>query len=148
MSGLALTDYRRRMEEQARCVHDGHPTAHPARRTNSSGSDQLCIWCPVCEIPLNLRAAGIAHDGQWIGKHFATHTLGWAIDQLPTVGVARYHLCRKCREWVLCEFHHIAPRAVFKELADLFPVVPLCRSCHVAVEATWRTYLESWQRAA
>lgn len=146
-----IRDIANRTEaDRRRCEQDEHPNAHPAMQVNSSGDEQVCVWCPVCERPLRREPQCLPERERklYLSPDFARRTLAWDLDALPRVGKPRYHLCRKCREWVLCEFHHIAPRAVFNDLADIFPVVPLCRPCHVAVEAIWRTYLESWKRAA
>lgn len=83
----------------------------------------------------------------YLSRDFAKSALGWDLDTLPRVGHPRYYSCRKCRQWVLCEFHHIAPRAIYKDMADLFPVVPLCRPCHIEVEQILRSYLDNWKRA-
>jgi hypothetical protein len=139
-------DWREQYAALEACLAGGHPRAFWARKLTENGQSNICYYCPDCQRPVTQQV--FRTRGPWVSPDRLWESQGIKPEQLPEIaGDVRYRLCRICRESKPCELHHVAPQAVFRALADLFPLVPLCRHCHVQVEQTWRKYLDNWAGA-
>lgn len=132
---------------EERCRDDGHPESYWCRWYTSSGEARICVWCPRCQKTVTRETS--AATGNYVSAERFTKLTGRDPSSLPEERSAeRLRMCRICRTVTPCEYHHVAPQAVFGKVADLLPVVPLCHPCHVRVEQIWRDYLNAWKGAA
>lgn len=86
-----------------------------------SGTRQYRSWCRQC----STRSGSIPHwivEGRWAdyGRHPT-----WRIDESAESARCAYVGCGLPAEW-----HHIAPRNTFGQVAEHWPLVPLCPSHH------------------
>jgi len=111
------------------CAHPGRP--EPFVHITASGARYVFEGCQTCRASLS--------PGQWINQ------VGIDVASLP-VAVDRRTQNPPC---VVCgrfgtERHHWAPREVFGDEADHWPVAWLCRECHaewhrvMGCEPEWR----------
>ncbi len=131
-----------------RCGREHHPEAFWARRLTANGTYQLNFWCPQCRRPVTTErvaeAKGHAVSAEWLEDHYQLKVL-----DLPEVrDCVRINLCTFCGKAEPCEYHHVAPHAVFGPDADKFPVVPLCKPCHLGVTERFEQYIEKRIRKA
>lgn len=107
-----------------RCKHDG------AYLGIHAGNNGIVSWCADCRDVVTIEKYGIP----FLGKDHAA-VRGKPLDTLPVVGRQEYKQCNACRETLICELHHFAPRAFFGEACDSWPMGWLCKGCH----ALWHT---------
>ena len=48
--------------------------------------------------------------------------------------------CEVCREFTPTEVHHLAPAEVFGDMCDYWPIVNVCRKCHIEWHQKMRGY--------
>lgn len=121
-------DWREQFKRQQKCQLDGHPAAYWHRRINATGT-HIQFYCPDCDRPVTSERYGT--KGFSVTADWLSTTLGLNPDELPEHRRSlRFHLCYLCGKTALCEFHHVAPQALYGKDADKYPVVPLCEPCH------------------
>ncbi len=101
-----------------------HSESYLARSPDDS---KIFYWCPSCKRNVST-AAGF--PGTWIKK--TDPRLKFVeFEDLPVVGEQINRLCQgPCKRITVCQVHHVAPRHLFGEAADDWPIVWLCKSCH------------------
>lgn len=111
-----------------KCVHCGGE-AEVKKTIKQNGAIAIGAHCPAC----NRRAT----VETWLPKAQFTSA---EIDAMPVV--ANYIIDTKCQyrgcTETAIEWNHYAPRALFGEDADSWPIGPLCRAHH----RTWHAGLE------
>lgn len=138
-------DWKEIHRREMRCEAGLHPNAVWVWRVNPSGR-HLQFFCEDCDRPITRvrypHAPGTSVTPDWLKEH-----CGVDADEVPTHrrGI-RYSLCYLCGVTAMCEFHHIAPQAIYKEDADKYPVVPLCETCHDAETRVFTERLEAYVR--
>jgi len=137
-------NWRERLREQERCQLEGHPRAFWHRRVYENGSPHIEFWCETCDRPVTkdrYKTSGHAVSSEW----FAANVPAVAIDDTPvTRRSLRVHLCYLCGATGFCEFHHVAPQAIYGPDAEKYPVVPLCKGCHDRETADFTDRLERY----
>lgn len=123
-------DWREEFRRQERCAVEQHPEALWHVRILSNGANSLELYCPTCDRPITRDrypdVRGHAVTAEWLRT-----TLGIDASELPIHRRSiRFHICYLCGRTAQCEFHHVAPQALYKEDANKYPVVPLCDDCH------------------
>jgi len=103
------------------CDHAG------AELSRNDANGGIGMWCYTCRQWVTKQ---LGYDRPWLGKdHPALR--GKNLDELPKVGARVWRKCQgKCGELAHCELHHIAPRAIFGDECDEWPMLWLCRVCH------------------
>jgi hypothetical protein len=128
-----IIDWRAKYAEQQRCELEAHPHAHWHQRVFDNGSVHIEFYCPDCDTPVTRERYGT--PGAWVSAEwFAEHVTavsGLKPDELELHRRShRYHLCYLCNATSQCEFHHVAPQALYGKAAEKYPIVPLCKPCH------------------
>lgn len=126
-------DWRERFRRTERCEDEGHPRAFWRRRVFDNGSIHVEFFCETCDKPVTRERYGT--PGPWVSDAWFAERVGKdagvTVDELPLSRTSlRYHLCHLCGVTALCEFHHVAPQALYGSDAEKYPVVPLCKDCH------------------
>jgi hypothetical protein len=137
-----MPDWRSRYARELRCGASAHPPAAWYAVINASGR-HFQFLCPECERPVTKErypaAPGASVTDDWLRE-----TLGIVASDLPEYRRGlRLHLCYLCGVTEPCEFHHVAPQAIYGVDADKYPIVPLCDACH---DAETRVFTERLER--
>lgn len=104
------------------CV--SHSNHHLALCVSNNG---IGAWCPTCN---RWVTDEVGYSQKWLKKD---HPALRGVDRstLPKIGERYYRKCEgPCGAFAICHMHHVAPRALFGEEADRWPVVYLCQPCH------------------
>jgi hypothetical protein len=116
--------------DMQRCESEGHVMALWHRRVYDNGSIHIEFFCPRCDRPITrdrYETKGHSVTAEWF-----TAKTGLDPEQLPlhrrSLRVHQCYLCR--RDDAQCEYHHVAPQAIYGKDAEKYPVVPLCKGCH------------------
>ena len=107
------------------CQQIGHPDAEVVWQIAGNGAKHLAYWCRTCD--------GNVTYAKTKKSFLSVRDLpgDTATDKLPVVCVVeRIVSCFLCHQPHRCEWHHIAPRELYGDDADRFPLVPLCATCH------------------
>ena len=107
-----------------------HAAAFVAR---NGALEQFGAWCDSCAQWVTQAVAW--HAGLWMPKDHAK-LAELSLESVPIRPVAFYRLCQRCREFGMCEVHHFAPRKLFGEACEAWPVAYLCKACHDAWHTT------------
>lgn len=97
-------------------------SARLVRKINSFGSSLVYWECTLC----NENAMGSAH---WL-PHDPIRKYGINIDEIPIVEDYRVQTCSVCGT-LGAQLHHWAPRYLFGDEADKWPLTYLCVPCHI-----------------
>lgn len=126
-----------------RCRRARHPSHFLARKLASNGHTHLCAWCPDCR---QVVTADVSKVGKtWLAA--SDLPLGISADDLPLVrDEVRLAVCYRCGAPGFCELHHVAQREVYGDDADNWPIVPLCRPCHLTVTDDTRRRIAALRR--
>lgn len=140
-------DWRERHRETERCELEAHPRAYWRRRVFDNGSIHVEFFCETCERAVTQERYGTR--GPWVPNDWFAERVGKdagvTVDELPLSRRSlRYHLCYLCGATALCEFHHVAPQAIYGTDAERYPVVPLCKTCHDAETDRFKEKLERY----
>jgi hypothetical protein len=139
-------DWRERYREQLRCEAAGHARAFWARRVTQQAT-HVQFFCDTCERPVTNERYPLA-DGRKrdsVTAEWLRDTLGIDADELPEVRRSlRYELCYLCGVTALCEWHHVAPQALYGSDADRYPIVALCAECHAQETRSFTERLERY----
>lgn len=103
------------------CKRCGKPT-QAELAANVCANEVVFIgwWCTICR--------GWAQPGMWIPKAKVLE-LGVKIEALPVRQMELGERCIRCYGYG-AEYHHWAPKALFREDFDKWPGDYLCRRCH------------------
>jgi hypothetical protein len=138
-------DWRARYARDMRCAAEGHPRAAWMWRVDGGGR-HLQFICEECERPVTrdrYETQGVR--GASVSAEWLRTTLGINPDELPEYRRGlRYHLCYLCGRTDLCEFHHVAPQALYGKDANKYPIVPMCETCHDAETRDFSDRLERY----
>ena len=116
-----------------RCTLEGHPSAEWLRRMYGNGSLHIEFYCLDCDRPVTAERYGTrghAVSAEWFAEHITSQCSVTPDELRIHRGALRLQLCYLCRKTAPCEYHHVAPQAIYGKDADKYPVVPLCKVCH------------------
>ena len=140
------TDWREMFRRHERCALEQHPDALWHVRVLSNGAESIEFYCPTCDRPVTkdrYLTRGHAVTADWL-----LSTQGVKAGELPVSRRSlRFHLCYLCGVTAQCEFHHVAPQAIYGKDAGKYPVVPLCSACHDAETKDFAERLERYVEA-
>ncbi len=106
------------------CRHGG---ASWRRLRTEAGAVNFGIYCDDCRRWVS-QAKG--YRGTFVSKNHPDLT-GIDLETIPFLeSFLTFRLCEWCGETRLCEAHHPAPKKLFGEIAETFPLIYLCRPCH------------------
>lgn len=105
------------------------------RVITTNGSEQIRCFPPVPNKP----HLGRKDPDLWR----IMRQLGYQrIEDIPIHRTNVGGVCGRCRSLGV-EVHHIAPRYIFHDVADEYPVVSLCRNCHEQFHETLAEYIRN-----
>jgi hypothetical protein len=123
-----------------------HGDAFLARKIAENGAVQVGFYCRECRRWVTREKGG---RGVWLPHDDAL--LGDAdLETLPIVETwMTFRRCEgPCGRTLQCEEHHVAPRVIFGADADRWPLVYLCRECHMRWHALVTWYVPAFFRLA
>lgn len=127
-----------------KCELEGHALAQWHKRVYDNGSIHIEFFCERCDRPVTrdkYKTKGHSVTEEWFRAQIKANP-----DELPLRRRSlRIHICYLCgRDDSQCEYHHVAPQAIYGNDADKYPVVPLCKSCHDAETKDFSDRLEAY----
>lgn len=131
------------LRDAQRCEIEGHVRAYWHRRVYANGSTHIEFFCPDCDRPVTREK--FSTKGHSVTAEWFRAATGENPELLPMHRTSlRLHQCYLCKATAQCEFHHVAPQAIYGNDAEKYPVVPLCKSCHDAETKDFAERLERY----
>ena len=94
------------------------------------------IYCSRCDRP--------AHGGR--SYRPIASVAPDALRRMPEIAAPTEGFCSVCQAARPLEVHHLAPRNVFRDEADLWPTVEVCRECHERWHRLMDGAIDRWRR--
>jgi hypothetical protein len=100
----------------------------------SNGTYQIYFWCRVCR-------------RRPIAGHCISHK-SFTGDEIASIPILENYLAQYGEKCIVCqefgtEYHHTAPTAIFKDLAESYPKYWLCRYHHELWHKTIKEYYQN-----
>lgn len=97
------------------------------QRQELTRGQSVVAWCDSCD------CNAVGGLGCPLGTPTMVSPSAFSPEELEAMPIRTSKMrgtCPICRESDILEEHHLAPRAVFNEEANMWPTILVCRSCH------------------